>query len=421
MDDLAGVILRLIGAFYAVGAVFGLRRCAMDLLMTRALAALSAADPAETRAEARQMAFYIAQILLVGLGGIALLALLDLALPIFLASIGLQALYAWVIGPRLGDLGDPPGSPERARRQWSRLLFVVVTLLVAGAAHAGVLRGWQAAPWPALALAALLALALLLYAARLLRGMPGALPAADPGASPPMEEAGPLDDGPAPQHDERLRTASFILSPSWNEGGLFEATTRRPVFSDLPEDMLTEADRDAIRHWLGVFREVADPADPRRCGFRAPDGAARMASEGQWVFEQLAARLAPCPLRFEPVPWPRLSRHGATEVRLMAEQQMDALWLSDGQGQQPINPQEFGLSWKLALDIHVWALDFDAGTGWDGPDGAPRWTEAEAAAHEAEGLRLAQRLALELAATGRGHLPVSFWSESEVRAIPIRP
>lgn len=417
MDDLAGVILRLIGAYYAVGAVLGLRRCAMDLMMTRALAALSASDPAETRAEARQMGFYITQILLVGLGGIALLALLDLALLIFLASIGLQALYAWVIGPRLGDLGDPPGSAERARRQWSRVLFLAVTMLVAAAAHAGLLR--HAEPWPAVALAALLALGLVGYAVHLLRGMPRALPVADAGVFPAPETA-PPDDAPAPEFDEGLRRASFILSPSWDEGALFEAQTRHPVFLNLPRDMLTEADRDAIQFLLDVWRDVGDPADPQRCHFSVPDGAARIAAEGRWVFEQLAARLAPCPLRFEPAPWPRLSRHGATAVRLMAEQGAGALWAADDSGHAPLDPHAFGLSWKLALDLHVWALDFDEGTGWEGPDGAPRWTGAEAAAHEAEGLRLAHRLARELAATGRGHLPVSFWSESEARAIPIR-
>lgn len=416
MEDIAGLILRLLGAYYAVGAVFGLRRCAMDLLLTRALAALGAPDPAESRAETRQMAFYTAQILLVGLGGIALMALLDLALPIFLASLLLQALYAWVIGPRLGDPGDPPGSADRVRRQRSRMLFLAVTLLVAAAAYAGLLR--RAEPGPALALAALLSLALLGYAFHLLRGMPRAMPDRAFGAFPTAEVAPPNDE-PAPEHDAGLRSASFILSPSWNEGALFEAQTRRPVFLSLPRDMLTEADWGAIQFLLGVWRDVGDPADPQRHRFTTPDGAARMAAEGRWVFQQLAARLAPCPLRFEPAPWPRISRHGATAVRLMAEQGASALWVTDDDGHVPLDPHEFGLSWKLALDINAWSLDFDAGTGWEGPGGAPRWTEAEAEAHEAEGLRLARRLAWELAATGRGQLPVSFWSESAARSIPI--
>jgi hypothetical protein len=413
MEDIAGLILRLVGAFYAVGALFGLCRCAMDLLMTRALAALGAPDPAE----AQRISLHVAQILLVGLGGIALMALLNLALPIFLASLALQALYAWVIGPRLGDPGDPPGSAALMQRQRSRLLFLAVTLLAAAAAHAGLLRDPRAEPWPALLLAALLALGLLGHAAHLLRGTARALPAPAP---LPVTEVAPLEEGPAPEFDEGLRRAAFILSPSWNEGGLFEAETRRPVSQDLPPDMLTEADRAAIRHWLEVFRELADPADPQRCRFIAPEGAARMAAEGAGVFEQLAARLAPCPLRFVPVPWPRLSRHGAMAVRFMAEQSVSPLWLSDESGHVPVDPHEFGLSWNLAVEMNVWALDFDAGTGWEDPSRAPRWTETEAAAHEAEGLRLAHRLARELAATGRGHLPVSFWSEREARAIPIQ-
>ncbi|MBS7790956.1 hypothetical protein KTR66_13175 [Roseococcus sp. SDR] len=415
MEDFAGLILRLLGAFYALGAIAGLRRCAMDLLLTRALQALGEPASEETRAEERRVWIQLTLLVLVGLGGIALMALLNLAAVLFLITFGLHALYVFLLAPRLVDPGDPPDAATLTQRGRSLMLYAAVTLLVLAAASAGWLRDARSEPWPVLALAALLALGLVAYAAHLLRGMPRA-----PSATPPLDLPRPDEPPPPelPMADERLRHAAFLLSPSWNEGALFETETRRPVLDSLPPDMLTEADRDALRHWLGVFREVGDPADPHRCGFTAPDGAARMAAEGQWVFEQLAARLAPCPLRFEPVPWPRLTRHGATAVRVMAEQQVDALWLSDGQGHQPVNPQEFGLSWALALDLHAWALDYDEGMGMDA---TPRWSEAESAAHEAEGLRLAQRLARELAATGRGHLPVTFWSESEARPVPVTP
>ena len=65
-------------------------------------------------------------------------------------------------------------------------------------------------------------------------------------------------------------------------------------------------------------------------------------------------------------------------------------------------------------------MDFDNSMDWDDPGGAPRWTAAEAAAHEAEGRVLAMRLVGELAATGRNHVRVSFWSAAEGRAIPIQ-
>lgn len=419
MEDLAGLTLRLVGAFYAAAAVFGLRRCAMDMLLTRALQALGEAASAETRAEERRIWMQLTLLVLVGLGGIALMALLNLAVVLFLITFGLHALYVLVLAPRLLDPADPPEDATRAQRRRSLVIYAAVTLLVLAAAWGGLLRDLRSESWPVLALVALLSLGLAGAAFRLMRGMPRAadadLPSFD--ALPPLPDL-PAPELPAPATDESLRGAAFLLSPSWNEGALFDATTRRPVSRSLPDDMLTEADRDAMQFLLDLWRDVGDPADPHRCGFSAPDGAARLAAEGRWVFEQLAARLAPCGLRFEPVPWPRLTRHGATAVRLMAEQRMDPLWLSDGQGQQPMDPQEFGLSWKLALDLHVWALDFDEGVGMEA---TPLWSEAEAAAHEAEALRLAHRLAEELAATGRGHLPVSFWSESQARAIPVRP
>jgi hypothetical protein len=419
MEEAAGWALRLVGAFYALAAVFALRRCAMDLLLTRALAALRASDSKETRAENGRIALQVLQLLLVGFGGIALMPLLSLALPIFIASAGLHALNVFVLAPRIFDPLDPPDAAGLAQRRRSMLVYLMATLLIAAAEFAGVLRDWRAEAWPVLALAALLGLGLMGYAFRLLRGMPRA-----PAWATDTAPLGPLpaDEPPQPEpgYDEALRNASFILSPSWDEGALFEAKTCRPVFLTLPRDMLTEADWDAIQFLLDVWRDVGDPADPQRCRFSAPDGAARIATEGEWVFQQLAARLAPRPIRFEPTPWPRLSLHDATAVRLMSELGAGPLWVTNETGHEPVNPQDFGISWRLALDIHIWGLDFDEGIGWDDPGGPPLWTEAEAAAHEAEGLLIAQRLARELAATGRGHVPLGFWSESETRLIPIQ-
>ncbi len=416
--EIASWALRLLGAFYALAACLGLRRCAMDLLLSRAISALGGADSPETRAETRRAMVQAAQLVLVGLGGIALMALLDLAFPIFVASAAFYVFYVLLLAPRLLDPFDPPDAEGLAQRRRALVIYLAVTLLVGMAALQGLLRDWRAESWQVLGLVALLALGLLGYALHLLRGLPKA-PGRDAASDVSPQQAPWPSTARGPEQDERLRGARFILSPSWNEGGLFEAETRRPVSSDLPQDMLTEADWDAIQYWMDVFRDVGDAADPRRCGFTAPDGAARMAAEGQWVFDQLAARLGPGRLSFEPVPWPRLSRHRATAVKLMAEAGVGALWVSDGDIHEPVDPRDFGLSWKLELDIHVWDLDFEEGARWEDADGAPRWGPAEAAAHEAEGRAIAARLARELAVTGRAHVPVRFWSESEARLIDI--
>ena len=185
--------------------------------------------------------------------------------------------------------------------------------------------------------------------------------------------------------------------------------------------MLTEADDHLIQYWMDVFRDVADAADPQRCRFKAPDGAARMEKAGRPIFEQLAARLAPGQLRFEPVPWPRLSRYDVSAVKLMAEAGNDPLWGTSGGFDHNIDARFFGISWALALDLNVWRLDFDEALDWYNPSAKPRWSVAEAAAHEAEGRVLAERLAGELAATGRAHVPVSFWSESAQAWILVQP
>ena len=137
MEDLstaAGWALRLLGAFYALAAGLGLRRIAMDLLLTQALSALAAADPRETAAERRRAWFLATQLLLVGVAGIALMALLDVALPLFAISAALYAVYLLVLAPRFFDPLDPLDPPEehgRAQRWRAFWVYLAATALIA--------------------------------------------------------------------------------------------------------------------------------------------------------------------------------------------------------------------------------------------------------------------------------------------------
>ena len=422
MEDLstaAAWALRLLGVFYALGAGLGLRRIAMDLLLTQALSALAAADPRETAAERRRAWFLATQLLLVGVAGIALMALLDVALPLFAISAALYAVYLLVLAPRFFDRFDPPDVPGRSQTWRAFWTYLVATALVAAAGWGELLRPWQEQAWPVLAVAGLLAAAMVAYGLQLMRRMqsvPG-LPRIDSTVND--RNAGLAD--PQEEFQARLRSSPLVLSPSWDHGGLFDASTRQPVSGLLPSDMLTEADERLIESWLGVFRDVGDPSDPQRCRFTAPDGAARMEQAGRPIFEQLAARLVPGQLRFEPVPWPRLSHYDVSAVKIMADAGNDPLWGTRGVFNENIDAHFFGISWNLARDLHVWMMDFDDAVDWGDPSCKPRWSAAEAAAHEAEGRALAERLAGELAATGRGHVRVSFWSESAQTVIPVRP
>jgi len=409
----AGLALRLLGGFYALGALFGLRRLAMDMLLTQALAAIARPDPRETRAETRRAWFLASQLMLVGVVGLALMALLDLALPLMLVSAGVYALYLFVLAPRLFDPFDPPEEPGRGQTWRAFWLYLAAAALVGLAGWGGVLRPVRDEPWPVLALVALLAVGLVGYGVRLIRRM--------------QEVAGipaPTSEELALEHDteikERLRATPLILSPSWNEGVFFDARTREPIFGRLPSDLLPWEDDEDLNAWQNLFLQFADPDDPERRRFQEADHAARLEAEGRPIFERLAARMAPGQLTFEPVPWPRFARREAKAVKLMAEAGTDPLWVTSGGIHEPVYPHGFGLSWNLGADLCRWAADYDASIDWDDPAAPPGWGEAGAAAHEAEGRALAVRLVRELAATGRGHVRVTFWSEREQAAIPIQ-
>ncbi|TCH97410.1 hypothetical protein EJV46_14840 [Roseococcus sp. SYP-B2431] len=409
----AGLALRLLGAFYALGALFGLRRQATDMLLTQALAAIARPDPRETQAETRRAWFLASQLMLVGVAGLALMALLDLALPLMLVSAGIYALYLFVLAPRVFDPFDPPEEPGRGQTWRAFWLYLAATALVALAGWSGVLRPLRDEPWPVPALVALLAAGLVGHGLRLVRSMQrvASLPA------PSSEEL-------AVQHDEeieeRLRATPLILSPSWNEGAFFDARTRQPIWGRLPGDLLPWEDDEAIEAWQRLFVELADPDDPERRRFLLPDGAARLEAAGRPIFERLAERMPPGRIVFEPVPWPRRTTREATAVRLMAEAGTDPLWVASGDIQEPVYPHGFGLSWSLGSDLCLWAAQYDDAMDWDDPGGPALWDEAAAAAHEAAGHALAVRLARELAATGRAHVRVTYWSGREQAALPIQ-
>jgi hypothetical protein len=58
-------------------------------------------------------------------------------------------------------------------------------------------------------------------------------------------------------------TLQVTIRPSWNEGGLFNTETGESI--DQPEQRLgiSEAQLDLVSDWLCLWREHADPADPR--------------------------------------------------------------------------------------------------------------------------------------------------------------
>lgn len=410
----AGIALRLLGAFYALGALFGLRRQAMDMLLTRALAAIARPDPREVLAETRRAWILSAQLMLVGVVGLALMALLDLALPMMLASAGFYALYLFWFSPRFLDPFDPPEEPGRGQTWRAFWLYLGATAFVVLAGWGGVLRPLRDEAWPVLAAVALLAAGLVGYGTSLLWRMHNTPALSGPNWA--EEEAIRRET----EYEAAIREVPLILSPSWNRGPFFDACTREDIHGRLPYDLLPWEEEEELDAWMRLFQEIADIDDPCQCRFLAPDGPARMEEMGRPLFERLAARMPPGRIAFEPVPWPRLPRREATAVKLMAEAGVDPLWIISGDVHEPIPADVFGLSWSLTRALFGWQGEYDGSIDWDDPGGPPLWDEAEAAAHDAQGEVLAVRLARELAATGRGHVAVTYWSERRQAAISVQ-
>ena len=151
------------------------------------------------------------------------MALLDVALPLFAISAALYAVYLLVLAPRFFDPLDPLDPPEehgRAQRWRAFWVYLAATALIAAAGWGRLLRPWREEAWPVLALAGLLAAGLVAYGIHLMRrmqsvpGLPrfdGAMDAGNAGLADPQKE-----------FQARLRSSPLVLSPSWDQGGLFD-------------------------------------------------------------------------------------------------------------------------------------------------------------------------------------------------------
>lgn len=396
MDLAVDVALRLLGAFYVIGCTFGLRTRALDRLLTEAIGAIAAADPREQAAERQRGRWLVVSLLMVGLGGVALLALLDIAVWLFLGSLGFYVVYLLVLAPRL-DQADPPderGLSQRRNALWSYLAATVVVVIAwtsdrlqsVDEAHHIVLLG-----------AAALAAGLAFYAVRLDRSSRldsvGRFPlgGGDAGSAEP--------DGP----DHSVLPVPVIMRPSWDKGAFFDEQGH-PV--DLQRFVdFTEADLDDVARWLAIVTEVVDATDPYRCALKDPDGVRTLDAAGRSLFERIRERMGEGQIVFDPCPAPVAAQHEAKVIKLMADWPCHPLWILDDDRCDPIDPATFGLSVQLARAIGDWEV---AAPRYDheAEGGGPVWSEEDFDAHEESGRVLAIRIARELRQSGREHVTV---------------
>lgn len=148
--------LRLVGAFYVLAGIVLARATLTSHVADRALAALTLERTAP--AERVRVLWSLALAILVYASGIALAALLDWALWLFLAAAGAQAVYL--------TFAEAPSLEGRRQSINAFFIYAGATLLVLWAYSAGRLTGWPEASTPAKALAGAAFFVFLLYILR---------------------------------------------------------------------------------------------------------------------------------------------------------------------------------------------------------------------------------------------------------------
>lgn len=388
--DAGGVVLILIGFFYTMAAIVTIRVGAMNMLMTNALSAISPVDPRERAAERNRGWLLGLMAVLYGAGGILLMLRLDLAAAVFLVSAILYGLYLYWIAPRFLDPWDPPEGSGRSSTRNAFFLYLGATAVVLAAWQGGALRrASDENPW-VLAAAAVLVTALAVYA----------LHAFSPWRRYPRIDL-PIDDcmsAPLPQ--------KLIMTPSWDGVGLIDAADGEPIWYSLSEKDMPQADWQDITAWNDLFRKMADPDDPLGQSFLVPDAEKRLEEVGRPIFKRVAGRLGADRIAFEPKPRPNSPQMEFSACRIFVDANGDPLQQIEGGAHHFLAPVRAGISWSLANALGDWAFRYGDRVDPHDIDAPPSWTQQEEAAHKAEGRALAERLARELAATGREHVAV---------------
>ncbi|MFG1349468.1 hypothetical protein [Xanthobacter autotrophicus] len=144
MTFIVETILRLLGLFYVLSGVLVVRSLAVSAMADGAYAALMGA-PAHPAERAREI-WLAAGSVLIGAGGLALVLLLDVAVVLFVLGALQQMVYLVIVAPRFLDPHDAPNAAGRAKTWQAAFFYLAVTVLVAAAAKAGLLRPWQDMP-----------------------------------------------------------------------------------------------------------------------------------------------------------------------------------------------------------------------------------------------------------------------------------
>ncbi|TDR89020.1 hypothetical protein [Enterovirga rhinocerotis] len=410
MTDILAIVLQGAGLFYLLAAFAGLRSVAMDRFLSQAIDALAPRPEAEQKADRLRNGFLAVSLLAFGIAGAALLARLEVALPLLAAVLGLQIVYLGILAPRLVDPAGPPDPGSRSKSWLLTAILGALAILAFAAWRIGALFPFAQAPIGTSVFAAA-CLALAAFAIHLARSGTRRSPSppdAEPDLFEPDDDNVHDDTDPGVSHGDP-ETIRLVVTPSWGHGSVLDAANGLPISHRLRLALLTEEERMLLADWNCLFIDVADPSDPRRARLEEGDALAKLDALGRPIAESIAARLGPDRVAFEPAPRPVPPRIAVSAIKVMADYGCHALWFHEDPDRVGcFSAGEFGLSWALTCSLGGWAVGFDERLDPDDPGGGSRWSAAEEAEHLAEGHDIARRLAAELAETDRGHVAVFY-------------
>ena len=264
------IALRVVGAFYVFAGYVATRAMLMSVFVDRAIAAIGSTKP--KHAEMVRNYWMLGASAIVLAGGVALMALLDIAAWLFVASAVGQAAYLYVLAPRYLDAEDPPDETGRRQTTNAFIIYLAATAVVLWALSAGKLQSLSSAH-PAVLIAAAAVLVFYVgYVARSLSGF-GSSPQSASSMLPSDDETDwESSPGADPSGSHRIKVmADYGTHALW--------ALDEDVYGDIDPNVLDlspELTRDLIA-WADAFSASLDLDDP---------------SESRWTDDERSAHEA---------------------------------------------------------------------------------------------------------------------------------
>lgn len=387
--DALNLLLPVMGAFYVAAAWNVGRMARLGAVLDAAIAGLSAERRSPMDKERTFWLFATGAV--AGLGGLLLLVDSALAAPVFVAGCVMQVAHFLWLSPRRYDVDHPIAPDDRARSLRASALYASTTALVVGSTFGGLLKNPdQMSAW-LLPCVGSVWLGWIVWVCRDLLGT----------------EVSRADTALSRQQEQSELVVR--VSPTFAPTCLFNLHSGDPLFDYEVEALFPRPLLDRARHYMLLFRRLADPHDPRRQALRDPTFQDILNREGELLVEAMQAH------------------HPGRVVLEAGQRQLDfpepveaievspVVWINPVWAPLPgedeprmLNPDWIGVSWSLGQDLYAWAEAFDSVNDPDVGGRGPQWSPGEAARHAEWGRALAQRLADELAATNRSHVVVTF-------------